>query len=271
MGAGVRWARFHGWLRIASTGVFLISLLHAAALVIDYVKPPVIHTDSLWVRHGLWLPVSTGIMLVISGILLAYYSRSAPRIERSFNLPYVPGDPETSYAPERWSTQHRRKSVKVALVETMSRYAWLVQECTVFKEHGCPKWTQRSKFDAAVDPLLTQLTKNRQHLVSHLRHHETGEPIWFVGDDVRMDYSADLRQALRALQDLQIRYAYMGPPKPERVRSPIEREFINVFFNKTEADRERIIELWIQKKQCSREEAITLALEQWQRDNRSWR
>jgi hypothetical protein len=49
------------------------------------------------------------------------------------------------------------------------------------------------------------------------------------------------------------------------------REFKNVFFNKTEADRERLISLWMNRSGCNRTEAMRLAIENWRQDQRSWR
>ena len=49
------------------------------------------------------------------------------------------------------------------------------------------------------------------------------------------------------------------------------RDFRNVFFNLTEVDRERIIKVWMNRSQCSRSEAMRLAVEDWRKDQRTWR
>jgi hypothetical protein len=49
------------------------------------------------------------------------------------------------------------------------------------------------------------------------------------------------------------------------------REFKNVFFNRTEADRERLISFWMNRSGCNRTEAMRLAIENWRQDQRAWR
>jgi hypothetical protein len=51
----------------------------------------------------------------------------------------------------------------------------------------------------------------------------------------------------------------------------VERDFNNVFFNKTPAERERIIFGYMNSSGCSRTEAMRRAVEDWRKDNRSWR
>jgi hypothetical protein len=51
----------------------------------------------------------------------------------------------------------------------------------------------------------------------------------------------------------------------------IEREFKNVFFNKTSDDRERIISVWMVRRQCTRYEAMRFAVDEWRSGQRTWR
>jgi hypothetical protein len=51
----------------------------------------------------------------------------------------------------------------------------------------------------------------------------------------------------------------------------VVREFKNVFFNRTQVDRERIISFWVKRSRCSRGEAMRLAVEDWRKDQRTWR
>ena len=74
-----------------------------------------------------------------------------------------------------------------------------------------------------------------------------------------------------------------GPPKTsheapktqkvavEFVVTVTEAKFKQVFFNKTENDRNRIIQYWMEKKRCGRDEAMNYAVEELMRDQRSWR
>jgi hypothetical protein len=59
----------------------------------------------------------------------------------------------------------------------------------------------------------------------------------------------------------------------ERVtaEAKITGEFKNVFFNRTETDRERMISFWMNRSVCNRAEAMRLAIENWRKDQRSWR
>ena len=53
--------------------------------------------------------------------------------------------------------------------------------------------------------------------------------------------------------------------------SGVEKKFKTIFFNKSEADLERTIALWMNKKQCSRDAAMQHAIEHYQQETRSWR
>lgn len=59
-------------------------------------------------------------------------------------------------------------------------------------------------------------------------------------------------------------------PGPENAQGndALEAEFKNVFFNKTSADRERIISHWMKAKSVDRAEALRLVIEDWRKDNR---
>jgi hypothetical protein len=60
-------------------------------------------------------------------------------------------------------------------------------------------------------------------------------------------------------------------PQAQPTRDPVESEFANVFFNKTKTDRERIVALWMTRKKCSRLEAMRFAVDDWRKDQRTWR
>jgi hypothetical protein len=51
----------------------------------------------------------------------------------------------------------------------------------------------------------------------------------------------------------------------------VTREFKNVFFNLTEVDRERIISALIKRSRCTRTEAMRLAIDDWRKDQLTWR
>ena len=57
-------------------------------------------------------------------------------------------------------------------------------------------------------------------------------------------------------------------PADARKNDALETEFKNVFFNRTSADRERIISHWMDVKSVDRAEAMRLAIEEWREDNR---
>ena len=64
--------------------------------------------------------------------------------------------------------------------------------------------------------------------------------------------------------------------KPQRDGTPVDdarvvRDFNNVFFSRTQADRERIISFWMGRSSCSRTEAMRLAVEDWRKEQRTWR
>jgi hypothetical protein len=56
--------------------------------------------------------------------------------------------------------------------------------------------------------------------------------------------------------------------KTQRVDPAIERDFKNVFMTASKEGKEALIQRWINKKQCSRSDAMRLAVEEWRRDNR---
>jgi hypothetical protein len=58
---------------------------------------------------------------------------------------------------------------------------------------------------------------------------------------------------------------------PEAAAHNIEVEFKNVFFNRTASRRERIVAHWMKLKNCSRSEAMRMAIDDWRKDQRSWR
>jgi hypothetical protein len=51
----------------------------------------------------------------------------------------------------------------------------------------------------------------------------------------------------------------------------IERQFSKVFIRASKEGKEAIIKGWTDRKKCSREEAMRLAVEEWRVQNRSWR
>ncbi len=57
-------------------------------------------------------------------------------------------------------------------------------------------------------------------------------------------------------------------PAGAQKNDALETEFKNVFFNKTSADRERIISNWMNVNSVDRTEAMRLAIEDWRADNR---
>ena len=60
-------------------------------------------------------------------------------------------------------------------------------------------------------------------------------------------------------------------PDSGPVDDAVETEFRGVFFNRTSADRERIISYWMQKRGVNRTEAMRLAMEDWRKDTRAGR
>ena len=56
--------------------------------------------------------------------------------------------------------------------------------------------------------------------------------------------------------------------KADRVDPRIEHEFNKVFMTTSKEGKEGLIERWMEKKKCSRGEAMRLAIEEWRRENR---
>jgi hypothetical protein len=56
--------------------------------------------------------------------------------------------------------------------------------------------------------------------------------------------------------------------KGDRVDPRIEHEFNKVFMTTSKEGKEGLIQRWIDKKKCSRGEAMRLAIEEWRRENR---
>ena len=56
--------------------------------------------------------------------------------------------------------------------------------------------------------------------------------------------------------------------KADRVDPRIEREFNNVFMTTSKEGKQALIERWIDRKKCDREEAMRLAIENCGGDNR---
>jgi hypothetical protein len=48
----------------------------------------------------------------------------------------------------------------------------------------------------------------------------------------------------------------------------IQHEFNKVFMTTSKEGKEALIQRWIDKKKCSRGEAMRLAIEEWRRENR---
>jgi hypothetical protein len=76
------------------------------------------------------------------------------------------------------------------------------------------------------------------------------------------------QSARRMRDEIKERYSSVAETTPSH---PIEIEFENVFFNRTANRRERIVAHWMKLKNCSRSEAMRLAIDDWQKDQRSWR
>ena len=51
-------------------------------------------------------------------------------------------------------------------------------------------------------------------------------------------------------------------------REQIERDFRNVFMTTSTEGKEALIKRWMDRKKCSRPEAMRLAVEEWRRENR---
>ena len=60
----------------------------------------------------------------------------------------------------------------------------------------------------------------------------------------------------------------LGHQKADRVDPGIEREFNNVFMTLSKERKQALIKRWMDRKQCDREEAMRLAIEELRRDNR---
>ena len=63
-------------------------------------------------------------------------------------------------------------------------------------------------------------------------------------------------------------------PRAQRYEDAVseaEATFNNVFSTKSAADRERIIKRYMTAKTCNRDAAIRYAVDEWRKDNRSWR
>jgi hypothetical protein len=56
--------------------------------------------------------------------------------------------------------------------------------------------------------------------------------------------------------------------KTQRIDPRIEHEFRKVFMFTSNEGKEALIKRWIDGKKCSRGEAMRLAIDEWQRDNR---
>jgi hypothetical protein len=63
-----------------------------------------------------------------------------------------------------------------------------------------------------------------------------------------------------------------SPREPSKDASEVELgEFKSVFFNRGSADRDRIIKYHMAKRNCGRVEAMRFAVEEWRREQRTWR
>ena len=64
----------------------------------------------------------------------------------------------------------------------------------------------------------------------------------------------------------------VDPPRlhqeAQRVDPRIEREFNNVFMTASKKGKEALIKRWADRKNCDREEAMRLAIEELRQDNR---
>jgi hypothetical protein len=56
--------------------------------------------------------------------------------------------------------------------------------------------------------------------------------------------------------------------KARQVDPAVKREFKNVFMTTSEEGKQALIKRWMDRKKCSREEAMRLAIEELRRDNR---
>jgi hypothetical protein len=54
-------------------------------------------------------------------------------------------------------------------------------------------------------------------------------------------------------------------------RRRTEHEFNKLFMTTSKEGKEALIQRWTDMKKCSRDEAMRLAMEEWRRENRSWR
>jgi hypothetical protein len=56
-----------------------------------------------------------------------------------------------------------------------------------------------------------------------------------------------------------------------KVGRAIELDFRNVFLTTSKEGREALIKRWMDRTRCRRREAMRLAVDEWRREQRSWR
>lgn len=188
-----------------------------------------------------------------------------------FWLPYRAGTPDTSYAPERWSTTYQQKSVRRGLSKLRDHWASMAAECAWLKKERCPDAIYQSAYEHEVQALLTHMISHKDHYDNLLHLHHKGE-LDYLGDWFETNGFFPRYQAQEALERLKKKYnVQLSNPLGSEPIGEIELSFRSVFFNKTNSDHERLLETLMRQRSCTREQAMQYAIEKLQYDTRSWR
>ncbi len=253
--------------------VFILCFVMLLGLLFQEFGPPQkypIHFNPL-------VPYILFAVAIIAGSFFAYSIRREEkwRLEEvnASRLPFRQDTHETAFAPWRWSPLHRHESRTAALARLRRRCESLQSECDALGNVVCPDMRYQVPFQHELRLLLNNVKAHRDHVEVLTRGHLSGTLSEFDGDYLTSSYFSFLYQSTKAIEGLKSKYQIDAVFKAQTspYPSPVEQKFIQVFFNKTGADRERVIELVMRLKQCTREEAMLHAVEKLQHDIRSWR
>jgi hypothetical protein len=87
---------------------------------------------------------------------------------------------------------------------------------------------------------------------------------------MQQEFSLDMQQEFlwAAIALLAAALAWWFLRRAQGVDPRIEHEFNKLFMTTSKEGKEALIQRWVEKKRCSRREAMRLVIEEWRRENR---
>lgn len=268
--------------------VFAVILIAAVLAVIAYSNNQNSMRNAGAVLSSLWLALAFMVGAVsLAAFVLFRFSRwrESPRVpprpgtqarasqQKAINLGYTPSTPETSFAPARWSFDPAvaRKNQIKRITEYQNRLQTIRQNVLLA---SAPR-RDPNKFLTDRQLIIQQMDDYCVELRSFVVkiEDETADNNLFVrAREITIVSENRFAEFCKS-------YAFKEGPQTDlsnaRQETPsaesIETRFAHIFLIQSSADRERILQAIMSRKNCNRLQAMEFAVTDWEKDNRSWR